>query len=545
MFLERIEVKGFRGINRLSLGLDHTTVLIGENTWGKSSLLRALWCLMGQNAESYQFTAEDFHQPEDPELASARHLQLVFTFCEHRPHICRHSRRLARLSPAWVQHKDKFNRIHYRASAELQGDGAVLTTHDFLDGVGKSLPIADTRHLVSLLITMNPVFRLRDARSVRNEVETLQWGDLSAHRLAELAQKLIDEPQRIGEPELKEALQAVRQLMEHYFNAIAPIKNKPRSQRDIVNHPMTMRNPGNLHTLLRRADNRALQLAMAGMAATLLQARGNRELEDGARPIMILEDPEGRLHPTMLALVWGLLDQLPGQKLITTNSGDLLSSLPLNQVRRLVRRQQDILCHQLGGERYSSDDLRKIAFHVRINRPMSMFARCWLLVEGETEIWLLSELAQICGYSLRAEGVRIIEFAQCGQSPLIKVARDFGIEWHLLTDGDDAGVKYAISAKALLKGERERDRLTQLPAADIEHYLFHNGFEGVYRREAGVGGRAMWSASYIISKAIHKRSKPGMALAVVEEAERLGGEHIPPVLRQMFARVVALARSQG
>ncbi|MGN4997122.1 ATP-dependent endonuclease [Aeromonas sp. 61P] len=545
MFLERIEVKGFRGINRLSLGLDHTTVLIGENTWGKSSLLRALWCLLGQNAEPYQFTADDFHQPEDPELAPSRHLQLVLTFSEHRPQMCQHSRRLARLGASWVLHKDKFHRIHYRASAELQADGSVLTIHDFLDGVGKSLPIANTNELVSLLITMNPVFRLRDARTARNGVETLQWGDLSEHRLSELADKLIDEPQRIGEPELKEALQAVRQLMDHYFNALAPIKNKPRSQRDIINRPMTLRNPGNLHTLLRRADNRALQLAMAGMAATLLQARGNRELEEGARPIMILEDPESRLHPTMLALAWGLLEQLPGQKLLTTNSGDLLSSLPLNQVRRLVRRQQDILCHQLGGERYSSDDLRKIAFHVRINRPMSLFARCWLLVEGETEIWLLSELAQICGYSLRAEGVRIIEFAQCGQSPLIKVARDFGIEWHLLTDGDEAGLKYATSARGQLKGERERDRLTQLPAADIEHYLYHNGFEAVFRREAGVGGRAMWSASHIINKAIHHRSKPGMALAVVEEAERLGAEHIPPVIRQMFARVVALARGQG
>ncbi|MGL5496193.1 MAG: DUF2813 domain-containing protein, partial [Aeromonas sobria] len=379
----------------------------------------------------------------------------------------------------------------------------------------------------------------------RNGVETVAWGDLSEQRLSELADKLIDEPQRIGEPELKEALQAVRQLMDHYFNALAPMKNKPRSQRDIVNRPMTLRNPGNLHTLLRHADNRALQLAMAGMAATLLQARGNRELEEGARPILILEDPESRLHPTMLALAWGLLDQLPGQKLLTTNSGDLLSSLPLNQVRRLVRRQQDILCQQLGGERYSSDDLRKIAFHVRINRPMSLFARCWLLVEGETEIWLLSELAQICGYSLRAEGVRVIEFAQCGQSPLIKVARDFGIEWHLLTDGDEAGLKYAASARSLLKGDRERDRLTQLPAADIEHYLYHNGFEAVFRREAGVGGRTMWSARHIINKAIHKRSKPGMALAVVEEAERLGGEHIPPVIRQMFAKVVALARGQG
>ena len=545
MFLERIEVKGFRGINRLSLGLDHTTVLIGENTWGKSSLLRALWCLLGQNAEPYQFTAEDFHQPEDPELAPARHLQLVLTFSEHRPQMCQHSRRLARLSPSWVLHKDKFHRIHYRASAELQADGSVITMHDFLDGVGKSLPIANAHELVSMLITMNPVFRLRDARSARNGVETLQWGDLSEHRLSELADKLIDEPQRIGEPELKEALQAVRQLMDHYFNALAPIKNKPRSQRDIINRPMTLRNPGNLHTLLRRADNRALQLAMAGMAATLLQARGNRELEEGARPIMILEDPESRLHPTMLALAWGLLEQLPGQKLLTTNSGDLLSSLPLNQVRRLVRRQQDILCHQLGGERYSSDDLRKIAFHVRINRPMSMFARCWLLVEGETEIWLLSELAQICGYSLRAEGVRIIEFAQCGQAPLIKVARDFGIEWHLLTDGDEAGAKYASSARSLLKGERERDRLTQLPAADIEHYLYQNGFEGVFRREAGVGGRSTLNAGRIIAKAIHHRSKPGMALAVVEEAERLGSEHIPPVLKQMFARVVALARGQS
>ncbi|MGL5554518.1 MAG: DUF2813 domain-containing protein, partial [Aeromonas veronii] len=124
MFLERIEVKGFRGINRLSLGLDQTTVLIGENTWGKSSLLRALWCLLGQDAEPYQFTAEDFHQPEDPELAPARHLQLVLTFSEHRPQMCQHSRRLARLCPSWVLHKDKFHRIHYRASAELQADGS-------------------------------------------------------------------------------------------------------------------------------------------------------------------------------------------------------------------------------------------------------------------------------------------------------------------------------------------------------------------------------------------------------------------------------------
>ncbi|MGP1148804.1 DUF2813 domain-containing protein, partial [Serratia sp. CY49633] len=31
MFLERIEIVGFRGINRLSLMLDDNTLLLGEN----------------------------------------------------------------------------------------------------------------------------------------------------------------------------------------------------------------------------------------------------------------------------------------------------------------------------------------------------------------------------------------------------------------------------------------------------------------------------------------------------------------------------------
>ena len=41
MKLDRIEIAGFRGIRRLSLSLDELTVLIGENAWGKSSLLDA------------------------------------------------------------------------------------------------------------------------------------------------------------------------------------------------------------------------------------------------------------------------------------------------------------------------------------------------------------------------------------------------------------------------------------------------------------------------------------------------------------------------
>lgn len=52
MILERVEIVGFRGINRLSLMLEQNNVLIGENAWGKSSLLDALTCCYRQNQNS-------------------------------------------------------------------------------------------------------------------------------------------------------------------------------------------------------------------------------------------------------------------------------------------------------------------------------------------------------------------------------------------------------------------------------------------------------------------------------------------------------------
>ncbi|MFA0698358.1 ATP-dependent endonuclease, partial [Vibrio sp. 10N.222.49.C9] len=79
-------------------------------------------------------------------------------------------------------------------------------------------------------------------------------------------------------------------------------------------------------------------------------------------------------------------------------------------------------------EMLSSDELRRVGFHIRFHRSSALFARCWLLVEGETEVWLFNELAKLCGYDLAAEGVQIVEFAQSGLKSLLKVARAFDID---------------------------------------------------------------------------------------------------------------------
>ncbi len=541
MFLEQIEITGFRGISRLSVKLGQITALIGENAWGKSSLLRALWSLLGHDELPYQFVADDFYRaPCDG--ANGQELIIRLTFREHRPGISQHSHRLNRLSSIWTRHHlDMFHRIHYVAKATLNMDD-IISEHFFEDAHGSRVPDENSVELIRLLSSMNPVLRLRDSRSISALVEPAVEPDDFVGDITDLLPDCPpDRQQRITD-----GVHAAEYLLDRYFMNV-PHQTK-RSQRDIINQPGSLHGLTDWHDLLRNMDNDTMQQMLARIGHALLSSHSGRKLEHEARPIYILEDPESRLHPTMMSIAWGLIQQLPGQKILTTNSGDLLTTLPLSQIRRLVRTNGTAKSYQMDENRFTADDLRKITFHVRINRPMSLFARCWLLVEGETELWLLSELAQLCGYHLPGEGVRIIEYAQCGYSPLIKLANDLGISWHMLADGDEAGVRYVQGARRLMAEERQHgsaSNLTLLPSRDIEHFLFTHGFEDVYRREAGNRDLHNLPANKVIERAVSRRSKPGMALAVIEEAMKQGVDSVPSLLQNMFNRVVALAREQA
>ncbi|AUP76827.1 hypothetical protein CWS02_17520 [Enterobacter sp. EA-1] len=76
---------------------------------------------------------------------------------------------------------------------------------------------------------------------------------------------------------------------------------------------------------------------------------------------------------------WQLLNLLPLQQITTTNSGELLSMTPVEQVCRLVRESSRVAARRLGPGGLSAEDARRISFHIRVNRPSSLFARCWLL----------------------------------------------------------------------------------------------------------------------------------------------------------------------
>ncbi|KAF0854472.1 MULTISPECIES: ATP-dependent nuclease [Pantoea] len=545
MILEHIDIHGFRGINRLSLPLTDTNLLIGENAWGKSSLLDALTLLLAPAAEPYMFTEQDFHFPPGEVEARLYKLQLVFRF---RAQGDEHE---ALFAPFWQQ-DDAGRYLRFSTLATRQGN-EVKTRWRFIDARGEVLPLAGTDAALAQLRAYYPVLRLRDARfgrrSRHNDNDTQRRADtLSAlaQEMHSLTRDLVARPQTLSDELLRQGLHTMQQLMAHYFLVQQPDTGAARVAPELRDGSQGWRSLDQLNQLIAGTESRSRQVILLRMFSLLLQAHGSDALPTGARPLLLVEDPETRLHPIMLSVAWNLLALMPLQKIATTNSGELLSQVALEQICRLVREPDRVAAWRIGPEGLSAEEARRIGFHIRVNRPSALFARCWLLVEGETEVWIINELARQRGYHFAAEGVKVIEFAQSGLKPLLKYARRMGIAWHVLTDGDEAGKKYAATARSQLQPhEQESDHLTQFPAPDIEHFLYKQGFSDVYHQMAHLPLNVPMNARRIITKAIHHSSKPELAIAVAMAAAERGPQAIPPLLDQLFGRVMWLARGRA
>ncbi|MZO36772.1 DUF2813 domain-containing protein [Klebsiella pneumoniae] len=551
MLLERVEIVGFRGINRLSLMLEQNNVLIGENAWGKSSLLDALTLLLSPEFDLYHFIRDDFWFPPGDIQGREHHLHIILPLRETEPG--RHRvRRFRPLQRCWVPCDDGYHRVFYRLEGELAEDDSVMTLRSFIDGEGEALVLEEIDELARHLVRLMPVLRLRDARFMRRihngTVPHSPQIEITARQLDFLSRELVSHPQNLSDGQIRQGLSAMVQLLEHYFAEQSSAQTRHRlMRRRSHDEQRSWRYLDIINRMIDKPGGRSHRVILLGLFATLLQAKGTVRLDRDARPLLLIEDPETRLHPIMLSVAWHLLNLLPLQRVTTTNSGELLSLTPVEQVCRLVRESTRVSAWRLGPGGMNAEESRRIAFHIRFNRASSLFARCWLLVEGETETWVINELARQCGHHFDAEGVKVIEFAQSGLKPLIKFARRMGIQWHVLVDGDEAGKKYAATVRGLLNNDREleRDHLTSLPALDMEHFMYRQGFDDVYHRVAQIPDNVPMNMRRVITKAIHRSSKPDLAIEVAMEAGRRGVDAVPTLLKKMFSRVLWLARGRA
>jgi len=139
---------------------------------------------------------------------------------------------------------------------------------------------------------------------------------------------------------------------------------------------------------------------------------------------------------------------------------------------------------------YLSDkDLKQLDTYAKRIRGEILFARAWLLCEGQCEYLLLRYFAELRRKPLDHIGVAVIDFQNNGSpSAFVGLARAFGIPWIMVCDNDSEGEKFIRQVKDCGLTQGECDELVRpLPGEDVnlEKFLVNSGFTEEYREILG------------------------------------------------------------
>ena len=568
MFLEKIDIANFRGIRNLSMKLDKTTVLIGENNTGKSTILEALQVCLSRSItrKGGIFSEYDYHLPQkESQPADSDAIEITLYFAEQTEN--EWPDEVPQRFAAAVQTDENERQsviIRVRSKYDAATDDFV-TVWDFLDLAGNALTNAKDPRYISSLQQLAPVFYLAALRDSAQEFRPRSqfWGpfvrslnidpDLRQkleEELAALNQKILDSHESFGA--IKEQLGNTGKMVSLDRNDPISIEAIPSKVFDILSRTQVMiTSTTGAHLPIGRHGEGTQSLAVICLFDAFLQSKLEDSYMEDTTPILALEEPEAHLHPSAIRSVAALLDNLKGQKIIATHSGDLVASIPLKSLRKLRRKDGEITVHQIEDDTLKPDEVQKFNYHVRSTRGSLLFARCWLLVEGETDRLIFEGCTRILDHDLVYEGVGCIEYRHIGigVDVLIKFADQMGIEWLVVADGDSAGDQYIRTAKKQIGTRPEGRHLHKLAHGDIETFLCMEGYSLVYEENisfqkkdsvtAEQGTIDYWKQ---VTDAQTKNSKPKNAVAVIEQMEIKGEQGVPNQLREIIKQALDLAK---
>ena len=559
MRVTAVRIENFRGIKQLELELDETTVLIGENNSGKTAVLDALrLCLRDLGARRRTvFDTLDFHLPDaDAEPSSAEPIQIEVLFSEQEMGEW-NDQLIGRLNRDGILQVGDDERNHVLLRVTCKYDS---TSRDFaqdwsflnlnrepLTGVG-SQALARIQQEV-------PYFYLTALRDAAHHFDASGpfWRPFLKDTQLPIEKKT----------EIEQKLREVNELVVGSHASFGQVRTALRQVQDVV--PLTSGDvvsieavPGRMFDMLAKAQIHLGTMTGAKIPvgrhgegtqslAVLMLFSAFLKLWSDKDPIVALEEPEAHLHPSAVRALWHLVHDFSGQKLISTHSGDLLAETDIHHIRRLSRTPDGISAFQIPANLLSAEERRKFNYYIRLSRGELLFARCWLLVEGETEAWIYPAAARALDKDLHREGVRVVEYRQTDVGLLTKIANALGIEWYCVGDNDAERKNTEPKVTANLGKASKADRLI-FPYINIEIHLLDNGYEEVYAPHMPVQNlskikRQLGDPGYWTEYAenLPNRAKTHAAADVAVEMENRGEEGVTEEIRDILDTVISLA----
>lgn len=271
-------------------------------------------------------------------------------------------------------------------------------------------------------------------------------------------------------------------------------------------------------------------------------------------PILAIEEPEAHLHPNAQKKLFGQINSIVGQKIISTHSPYIAATAELKQVRNFYKDEQ-VHCGKIDIENLNSEEIRKINRQVINSRGEIFFSKLIVFFEGETEEQALPIFAEkYFGKTPVEMGLDYVGVGGYGNYlPFLRFAESLNIPWLIFSDAENnvvESVKKQFADNHSSKGES--DSIVFLDDGnDLEKQLLADGFsdeikqaiieQSKYGNEQHKRAKETEIADYDDDKLykIITGSKTQYGPAIAEQIKQ-SGKALPPKVINLFEKISTL-----
>lgn len=496
--LAAIRVENFRALRDLHMTLSpKTTVLLGENNSGKTSLLQALGVALGHRRPQLE---DLFEGPLGRASRFQIDLRIEPTDNDEFPDAVRD------IVTNAIQ-LDDTDYIALRVTGEVSAEGwDISSKRRFLKGWAKDevsaakVEVLDTplvsRHALGLLH-----YDMLDAR--RDIVEQLRnrrtyWGrttssvSIADHVKSDLEEalgKLSDQVTNKSSVLLrvKEDLSALSSALSH-GSLNVELEALPRSIDDLIRSmDIVITSPGSSTFPVSNQGMGTRSLAALLVFRSYVNVVRPKQQADRLLSLAAFEEPEAHLHPQSQRSVFSLLSEIGGQRIVSTHSTHVASIADVDSYRVFRRKGASSVVAEVPDSTRAKWEPERVRRFVQLQNPEILFAKAVGVVEGQTESAAFPVLGRQRWGPRGADsvGVSLVYTEGAGNSKhIVPFLEALGIPWVLFCDGDREADK-GLNATASLLGrslDRTSREVVQLPEGhSFEEYIMSSELGAVVR----------------------------------------------------------------
>tara|TARA_R110001599_G_scaffold350254_2_gene580023 strand:+ start:2396 stop:4021 length:1626 start_codon:yes stop_codon:yes gene_type:complete len=501
ILIDTVRISGFRGIANLEITLPKTTVLIGANNAGKTSVIKALQLALGDY--SRYLSEEDFHID-----SSDTSVEKILVDIRVVPLGADYAKQL-QFEDEWLEEFE--DRVQAEADGKQFMAIRTICARDTVKG-GFSVD----RFALEQWPEFSDWTSLKTStkKQLRKRFDSIPFISIDAQR--DIHQELREKNSFIGkvlssvdyeQTDIDKIESMVAAVNEEAVNKSKPLKslktfledlNKSfdgNGKAEITPFPKKIRDLSKQFTVhYGEKSSNSFSMEYHGMgtrswasmltvkAFSALMAQKHEEEAKPFFPVLAAEEPEAHLHPNAQRAIYKQLTESKGQVIISTHSPYLAAMADQNEMRALAISGNQVHVSQLNGE-LDAEEKRKLQREVIHSRGELLFSKAIVLSEGETEEQALPMLFRhYIGEDAFTLGVNFIGVNGSGAKykPFLVFARDFNIPVFIFSDGEDKPIKELTKTYKAVFGETDLStaaNITILEGTDFEGYLLASGYE--------------------------------------------------------------------